>query len=165
MEKVLISACLLGEPVRYHGGHAKIENQILATWVAEGRVIAICPEVSAGRGVPRLPAEIIGANGFSVLDGFAVVVDSEGTDLTLEVLEGARMALDQARLQGIKVAVLRDGSPSCGGSSIYNGTFRGIKKRGERGVTAALLQRNGIAVFAEYQIEQAAHRLRDLEKS
>jgi uncharacterized protein YbbK (DUF523 family) len=120
--------------------------------------------MSGGRGVPRAPAEIIGTNGFSVLDGFAAVLDSEGNDVTLLTLEGARMALEQARSQGVKVAVLRDGSPSCGCSFIYNGTFRGIKKRGEPGVTAALLQRHGIAVFGEHQIEQADRRLRELER-
>lgn len=163
MKKILISACLVGERVRYDGRDATLQNKIVDRWLSEGRVLKLCPEVVDGRGVPRSPAEIIGANGFAVLDGFAAVVDKEGNDVTREMMEGARNVLSQAQSQGVKVAVLKDGSPSCGRSYIYNGQFRGIRKRGESGVTAALLQRNGIAVFSEHQIEQADQRLRELD--
>jgi uncharacterized protein YbbK (DUF523 family) len=163
MEKVLISACLLGHPVRHNGAGAKVENKILDKWMLEGRVVSLCPEVSAGLGVPRAPAEIIGANGFAVLDGFAVVLDNQGADVTRPFVEGAQHTLQLAQSQRIKVAVLKDGSPSCGRTYIYNGHFRGVRKRGEPGVTAALLQRNGIAVFSEYQVAEAELRLQELE--
>jgi uncharacterized protein YbbK (DUF523 family) len=165
MEKVLISACLVGERVRYYGGDAKIESKIVDKWVAEGRAISFCPEVSGGLPVPRPPAEIIGANGFAVLDGFAAVLDDMGADVTRQLMEGARNALHLAQSQGVRVAVLEDGSPSCGRSYIHNGQFRGVRKRGESGVTAALLQRHGIAVFSEHQIAQAEERLRELEST
>lgn len=163
MERVLVSACLLGQPVRYHGGHEKLESKTIDKWIDEGRVVSLCPEVLGGRSVPRPPAEIIGTSGFAVLDGFAAVIDGPGTDVTLPILEGARIALEQALSQGIKVAVLRDGSPSCGRTFIYNGSFRGIKKYGQPGVTTALLQRHGITVFSECQIDQADRCLRELE--
>jgi uncharacterized protein YbbK (DUF523 family) len=163
MEKILISACLLGDAVRYNGSAAKIDSKIVDRWVAEGRAISFCPEVSAGLSVPRAPAEIIGSNGFAVLDGFAVVLDNLGTDVTSSLVEGAEQALLLAKSQGIRVAVLKDGSPSCGRTYIHNGHFRGIRKRGEPGVTAALLQRNGIAVFSQYQLVQAEQRLQELE--
>src|SRR5450755_1389132 len=105
MEKILISACLLGARVRYHGGDARIESQIVDKWVAEMRVVALCPEVSGGLAVPRAPAEIIGANGFAVLDGFAAVLDAAGSDVTLHLLEGARHALQLAQSHGVQVAV------------------------------------------------------------
>lgn len=163
MEKVLISACLLGDRVRYHGVDAKIESTIIEQWVAEGRVISVCPEVSGGLPVPRPPAEIIGANGFAVLDSFAVVLDEAGTDITRQLMDGARNALHLAQSKGIRLAILKDGSPSCGRTYIHNGQFRGVRKRGESGVTAALLQRHGVAVFSEHQIVQAEQRLRELE--
>jgi uncharacterized protein YbbK (DUF523 family) len=163
MEKILISACLLGARVRYHGGDARIESQIVDKWVVEGRVVSFCPEVSGGLAVPRAPAEIIGANGFAVLDGFAAVLDDVGTDVTRALVDGAQSALLLAQAHHIRVAVLKDGSPSCGRSHIYNGQFRGIRKRGESGVTAALLQRHGITVFTEHQLAQAEHRIRELE--
>jgi uncharacterized protein YbbK (DUF523 family) len=140
-----------------------VENEILEQWIEEGRIISSCPEVRAGLGVPRRPAEIIGANGFAVMDGFAAVVDDMGTDITRQMIVGAMEALQLAQSHGVKVAVLKDGSPSCGRTYIHNGQFRGRKKRGEVGVTAAMLQRNGIAVFSEHQIVEAQARLIELE--
>jgi uncharacterized protein YbbK (DUF523 family) len=163
MEKILISSCLLGDPVRYDGRGAKIENVILNRWVAEGRIVSVCPEIRGGLSVPRAPAEIIGVNGFAVLDGFGAVLDSRGNDLTRPLLEGANKVLQLARSLGVKVAMLKDGSPSCGRTFIHNGQFRGLKKRGEVGVTSALLQRNGIGVFSEHQIVEAERRLAELE--
>ncbi len=163
MQKVLVSSCLLGDPVRYDGKGAKIENRILDRWVSEHRIVPVCPEIRAGLSVPRPPAEIIGTNGFAVLDGFAAVLDAHGNDLTQPLLEGANTVLRLAQSLSVKVAVLKDGSPSCGRTFIHNGQFRGVKKRGEVGVTAALLQRNGITVFSEYQIADADKRLAELE--
>jgi uncharacterized protein YbbK (DUF523 family) len=163
MQRVLISSCLLGDPVRYNGQGARVRNEIVARWITEGRVISVCPEVRGGFGVPRAPAEIIGSNGFAVLDGFAAVLDDRGTDVTPQMVAGAYQALQLAQSLGIRVAVLKDGSPSCGRTYIHNGQFSGMKKRGESGVTAALLQRNGIAVFSEYQIADAERRLNELE--
>jgi uncharacterized protein YbbK (DUF523 family) len=163
MQKILVSSCLLGEKVRYSGQAAKVENEIIDRWMAEGRVVSICPEVRAGLGVPRPAAEIIGMNGFAVLDGFAVVLDDRGKDVTTQLVSGAQDALQLARTHGARIAVLKDGSPSCGRTYIHNGQFRGAKKRGEPGVTAALLLRNGVTVFSEHQIAEAERELRRLE--
>lgn len=163
MEKVLISSCLLGSPVRYNGNDAKVASEIIEKWVAEGRAVSICPELSGGLGVPRPPAEIIGVNGFAVLDGFAAVLDDRGIDITYPMVAGAYDVLRAAQSLGVRVAVLKDGSPSCGRTYIYNGQFRNIKKRGEVGVTVALLQRNGVSVFSEHQIVEAERKLKDLE--
>jgi uncharacterized protein YbbK (DUF523 family) len=162
MEKVLISSCLLGNPVRYNGQDAKVESEIINKWLAEGRAISVCPELFA---IPRPPAEIIGANGYAVLDGFAVVLDDRGSDITRQYVAGAQEVLSVAQRIGARVAVLKDGSPSCGRTYIYNGQFRGVMKRGEAGVTSALLQRNGVAVFSEHQILEAQARLIILETS
>jgi uncharacterized protein YbbK (DUF523 family) len=163
MQKVLVSSCLLGERVRYNGQDAKISNDIIDRWLKEERVVRVCPELTADLGVPRPPAEIIGTNGFAVLDGFGVVVNDRGTDVTRQLIAGAHEVLQAARLLGIRVAVLKDGSPSCGRTYIHNGQFLNIKKRGEVGVTVALLQRNGIAVFNEHQVAEANLRVEDLE--
>jgi uncharacterized protein YbbK (DUF523 family) len=165
MEKVLISACLLGEPVRYNGSGAKMNHGIIEQWVTEGRVLSVCPEVWGGLGVPRSPAEIIGSNGFAVLDGFAAVLDAKGHDLTRAFVSGAQSVLHHAQSFGVRVAVLKDGSPSCGRTYIHNGQFSGSKKKGEVGVTVALLQRHGITVFSEYQLAEADARLKELESS
>lgn len=158
MERVLISACLTGEPVRHDGGAARVNSGILERWRAEGRLVLICPEVAGGLAVPRAAAEI-------QEPGSEVprVMDLDGKDVTAEFLAGARQALEVAQREGIRVAVLKDGSPSCGSTFVYDGTFRGVRVPGRLGVTAALLRANGIAVFSEGQLDEADEWLRARE--
>jgi len=68
--------------------------------------------------------------------------------VTEAFLAGARQALETAQSLRIRQAVLKDDSPSCGCGRIYDGTFSGRMVSGQ-GVTAALLQRNGITVLSE----------------
>ena len=53
MQKILISSCLLGNPVRYNGLDAKLRSDILDRWTGERQVVSVCPEVAAGFSVPR----------------------------------------------------------------------------------------------------------------
>jgi uncharacterized protein YbbK (DUF523 family) len=160
--KVLVSACLLGEPVRYHGGDVPCESPVLERWRAEGRVVPACPETAAGLPVPRPPAEIAGGRGADVLKGAAVVGDISGADLTASFVRGAQATLALARAHGVRVAVLKDGSPSCATTYVYDGTFRGQRDAGE-GVTAALLAEAGIRLFSERELEAAGAYVEALE--
>lgn len=160
--KVLVSSCLLGESVRYHGGDALIESDILDRWRAEGRLVPTCPETAAGLPVPRSPAEIVGGDGTQVLRGDAYVGDRTGKDLTQVFLNGARDTVGLAVAAGARLAILKDGSPSCGTTYVYDGTFRGQRNPG-LGVTAARLAEQGIRVFNERQLEEAAAYLASLE--
>lgn len=155
MEAVLVSACLLGEAVRYNGGDKRSESDILQRWLREGRVVAVCPEVAGGLPVPRPPAEIVdGAGGPSVLAGTVRVVASNAQDVTAEFVKGAQTAAELARAHRIRVAVLKEGSPSCGSSYTYDGTFTGTRVS-HPGVTTALLQQAGVHVFSEQQFAEA----------
>ena len=72
MERILISACLLGRPVRYDGRDKLLPHPLLDRWTREGRLVPVCPEVLAGFPTPRPPAEIEpGAQGAKVLRGGA----------------------------------------------------------------------------------------------
>ena len=161
MEYILVSACLLGHPVRYNATARLVANPILAGWRAEGRIISFCPEQAAGGSVPRPPAEIVGENGAAVLDGHAEVVDKTGKKITDAFIRAADMALAYVKRYRIRIAVLADGSPSCGSTFIYNGCFSGVTKAGE-GVVAARLRRNGVAVFGEDRLATAKARLSEL---
>jgi uncharacterized protein YbbK (DUF523 family) len=163
MIKVLVSACLLGERVRYHGGDASCSNEILDRWKGEGRLVSVCPEVAGGLPVPRPPAEIAGGDGHAVLTGEGCVGDGTGADVTEAFLRGARATLDAAIAGGARLAVFKDGSPSCASTYIHDGTFRGQRCRGQ-GVTTAMLVEAGIPVFNESQLGDAAAYLQDLEK-
>jgi uncharacterized protein YbbK (DUF523 family) len=162
MIKVLVSACLLGERVRYHGEDAPCPSEILDRWKAEGRLVSACPEMAGGLPVPRPPAEITGGDGYAVLKQEAIVGDSTGVDVTEAFLLGARATLELALASGARLAVLKDGSPSCATSYIHDGSFRGQRGPGQ-GVTTALLSQAGIRVFSERQLEDAAAYLLALE--
>ena len=155
--KVLVSRCLLGHRVRYDGG-ASGPYALLAQWQAEGRVIALCPEVAGGLPTPRAAAEIPGGQGVEVLAGKAAVITTEGEDVTEAFVSGARQALALVERHGIRIAILKANSPSCGNRLTYDGSFRGVKVEGQ-GVTAALLTRAGVQVFSELELEEAAKAL------
>jgi uncharacterized protein YbbK (DUF523 family) len=150
MERVLVSACLLGSHVRYNGSYRLKDHPVLTRWQAEGRVVQICPEVAAGFSTPRPAAEIHGAVD-AVLHGRGRVVEQTGNDVTAVYLEAGQLALELARETGCRYAVLTDGSPSCGSSFVFDGSFSGKRVAG-RGTTTALLEANGIRVFSEDNI-------------
>jgi len=159
MKKILISACLMGEPVRYDGKGKLLGHPLIDRWRDEGRLVVFCPELAGGFQVPRPPAEIAErADGDAVLAGGGDVIEIGGTNVTDKFRAGAYRALDLARREGCDFALLIDGSPSCGSSFIYDGQFSGEKHPG-RGVTAALLAQNGIEVFAPAAIDRLAARI------
>jgi uncharacterized protein YbbK (DUF523 family) len=154
MEKILISACLAGDRVRYDNQKIPLENPLLACWQKEKRIIKICPEVSGGMKIPRPPAQIVNGNGLDVLTGRARVMDIEGCDVTGFFIKGAEYALSLAKKYNIGLAVLKEKSPSCGSHQIYDGRFTSTLMPGS-GVTAALLRENNIRVFSEHELDQA----------
>ncbi|TWF57266.1 DUF523 domain-containing protein [Neorhizobium alkalisoli] len=151
--KILISACLLGHAVRYDGSGKPLRHPAIDRWREEGRLVTICPELAGGMSVPRPPAEIEnGMTGADVLAGRARVMEVTGGDVTAEFIAGARAALAFAQGHGCTHALLIDGSPSCGSGFIYDGAFSGRKHAGN-GVTAALFENAGIAVFSHTQVD------------
>lgn len=155
MVRVLVSACLMGERVRYDGKKLHYNSSILKKWKDEGCVVPFCPEVAGNLPVPRPPAEIIKGTGTDVLEKKTGVFNINGQDVTDSFIRGAEKALEVARKMQITIALLKDGSPSCGKTSIYDGSFSKVRRPGN-GVTTALLEKNGISVFSENEIKKAA---------
>jgi uncharacterized protein YbbK (DUF523 family) len=153
MEKILVSSCLLGHNVRYHAGNAYCANPILECWLRNGQIIAFCPEVAAGLPIPRPSCEIVGGDGYQVIAGLAKVISHTGIDRTSEFLNGAYLALELVKHYNIKLAIMKNNSPSCG-NHIYDGTFSGKVIDGF-GTTAALLTTHGVTVFNELEINAA----------
>ena len=162
MEKILISGCLIGQKVRYHGGDAFCNSLIIDQWQNEGRVISICPEVSAGLLIPRPSSEIVGGTGDDVLENKAQVITHTGINRTNAFIIGANNALSIAQKHHIRIALLKKNSPSCGNTTIYDGSYSGQLINGS-GVTAALLKKNGIEVFNESQLTDAVQYLKYLD--
>ncbi|MFC0471029.1 DUF523 domain-containing protein [Halalkalibacter kiskunsagensis] len=146
---ILVSSCLAGLEVRYNGTHS-LDNKI-SKLVKENKAVTVCPELLGGFSTPRKPAEIVGGDGADVLDGKAKVIDKSGKDVTELYIKGAYTTLEKAQKINATLIVLKENSPSCGSSFIYNGEFSGEKIVGN-GVTSALLKRNGLQVISEEQI-------------
>ena len=162
MQKILVSACLLGQPVRYDGG-AHGPFTLLQQWQQQGRVLVLCPEVAGGLPTPRPPAEIVGGQGAQVLDGQIALYDVQGVDVSSAFIRGARQAEQLVRAHRIQIAVLKARSPSCGNQQTYDGSFSGQLVAGE-GVTAAALRRLGVQVFNEHQLVEAEQALERLSR-
>ncbi len=141
----LVSACLLGLDCAYHGKSNKCDLLIEKLDLKE--VVPICPEQLGGLKTPRDRARIVGGDGKSVLDGKAKVMTFNGEDVTAQYIQGGKECLKLVKLYGIKEAILKAYSPSCGCGEIFTEDFEG-KKKGD-GTTTALLKKNGIKVTTE----------------
>ena len=139
--RYLISACLCGHNCRYDGG--SFDFPALRRLVDEGIALPFCPECAGGLSTPRTPCEIV-----CTPDGTRTVINRTGADCTDEYRRGSEMALALCREHGLIGAILKDGSPSCGVTRIYDGTHMGHCIAGQ-GITAALLKQNGIALYTE----------------
>lgn len=153
MRKILVSECLYGgRPVRYDGRSKAETHPVFIKWKEEGRLIPICPEVIGGLPIPRLDAQRVGER----------VINREGTDVTAEYTAGAVAAVELAREHNIAFAVMKEQSPSCGSSRIYDGTFQGKQIPGS-GVATEMLRAAGFRVFSEEEIEEAEKLLEKTE--
>ena len=166
MKKLLVSACLLGQPIRYDGDDNgdKVTHltEWLERWRLEGRLVAVCPETLGGLSTPRPPAESVGGDGHGVLDSSARVITYEGTDVTTAFVEGAQKTLNTALTTGATGALLAARSPSCGSGEIYNGSFTRTVMEGD-GVTVALLKQNGIRCFTPAEAEMLIQWMTDIQ--
>jgi len=142
--KILISACLLGEPVRYDGKSNPIQHPILDVWQRADRLMTCCPEMLGGLGVPRLPAERRGN----------VVMNVHGDDVSQAFEQGANLAWKLCHQHHILMAILKEGSPSCGVTTINDGSFQRQKISG-MGLTSQYLIAHGVRVFSENQLDAA----------
>ncbi len=107
---VAASACLLGYCCRYDGTSSPSPS--LEERAAKEAVLPICPEELGGLPTPRTPSDIVGGDGFDVLDGRARVLDREGSDVTDAFLKGAFAALRKIRESKVRLCFLKDRSPS-----------------------------------------------------
>lgn len=141
--KLLISACLLGEPCRYDGKSKPLPEEKLRRLRDTYTLIPVCPEQAGGLPTPRTPSERRGEK----------VITETGMDVTAAYQSGAACALELAQSEQVDAAVLKARSPSCGKGEIYDGTFTRTLFPGH-GVTAQLLMENGIAVYTEGELDQ-----------
>ncbi len=135
----LCSACLLGIECRYDGKSSF--NEKIIKLAKREILIPVCPEQLGGLPTPREPVEL--RNGRAIT--------KSGKDVTDYLERGAKQVLKLVELFGIKEAIMKQGSPSCGCGKIYDGSFSGRLIEGD-GITTALLKRNGVKVTAAEEL-------------
>jgi len=129
-EPVLISACLLGIPCRWHGRRPKKREKLIERLKKKYVLVPVCPEQLGGMPTPRT-GETLEGTGAQVLDkGLRIIAPETGEDVTRFHVNGAGYTLDIAKIVGARRAYLKSGSPSCD----------------KEGVTGEILKRNGIKV-------------------
>lgn len=130
--RVGISACLLGEEVRYDGGH-KRDPVLVETLGDLFEWAPVCPEVEMGLGVPREPIRLERRGGRLRL--FAA---GSGVDHTRQMRTWARGRIEELAAQGLSGYVLKSQSPSCGVTDVPVYQSAGGESSG-RGLFAAVL--------------------------
>ena len=144
-ERLLVSACLLGERCRYNGGSNY--DPAVAALACRFELVPVCPERLGGLPTPRVPSERVGDR----------IVNRAGEDVTAAFQLGAERTLEIALAGDIRLAVLKERSPSCGYGTIYDGTFTGAVVPGS-GAAAELLSRRGIKICGESGLEALEER-------
>ncbi len=140
MEKILISACLVGDKCRYDGKSNL--NPKIGALLEKYELIPFCPECEGGLSTPRTPSERVGEK----------VIMKDGHDVSFQFERGAELAFNICLAMKIKTAILKENSPSCGVHKIHDGSFSNKLIDG-MGVTAEYLKRKGINVISEEEID------------
>lgn len=151
----IISACLCGVNCKYSGNNNL--NEKCMKLFQEGKAILVCPEQLGGLSTPRNPSEM-NSDVKEVVEGNGKVIDNRGNDVTKQFLDGAYETLRITESANIKKAILKEGSPSCGCNFVYDGTFSGNKIKG-KGVTAYILEQEGISVISDEDLEESDSKL------
>ncbi|MGI6714282.1 MAG: DUF523 domain-containing protein [Bacilli bacterium] len=138
---ILVSACLLGYATKYSGGDNLTST--LKKLEKKYTLLPFCPEVDGGLSTPR-PASEIKENR---------VFNRQGEDLTKAYELGATLALELARKYQVKIAIMKEKSPACGVTLVYDGTFTNRLIPG-RGIATKKLQEAGITVYHETNFHQ-----------
>ncbi|HPJ24340.1 MAG TPA: DUF523 domain-containing protein [Bacillota bacterium] len=135
IEKIGVSACLVGANCKYNGSNNLNTNVI--DYIRGKEVVLFCPEELGELGTPRVPCEI-------QKDGS--VLNKDGADVTENFRIGKIRALALLQENKCTHVILKDGSPSCGYKTIYDGEFNNKKIKG-LGVTATYLIEHDIKII------------------
>ena len=152
--KVLISACLLGDNVKYSGGNNLTPKLVTLLKKYNVDIVKVCPECFGGLPIPRVPSEIKENKVFS----------KDNRDVTEEFLIGAEKTLKIAKENEVNFAILKKRSPSCGSTYIYDGNFSGKIIEGQ-GITTRKLSEENIKIFSEENLEEIKKYLIEFTKN
>src|SRR3989454_6552318 len=139
-----ISQCLLGDNVRYDGGH-KLDSVLIETLGRHVEWVPVCPEVEVGLGTPREPMRLVGD-----LDAPRLVTINTGVDHTEAMNRFARQRVRELEALNLSGFVFKSASPSCGITGVALINTQG--KETHDGV--GLFARAFMAHFPEMPVEE-----------
>lgn len=126
-----ISACLLGQNVRFDGGHKKDEF-LCETFGRFVEWVPVCPELEVGMGVPRESVRLVGPPAEP-----RMIAERSGRDWTMPMQRFAALRLGQLAELGLSGYVFKKNSPSCGLERVRVYNDRNVPSRHGRGLFAA----------------------------
>jgi uncharacterized protein YbgA (DUF1722 family)/uncharacterized protein YbbK (DUF523 family) len=143
--RIGISACLLGQPVRFDAGH-KRDPFLVETFGEHVEWVPVCPEVEAGFGTPRESMRLVltipqtrGRGERFDAAHIALVLNKQGTDVTSQLRRYSERKAEKLASAGLSGFVLKKDSPSCGMERVKVYTPQGMGERGGRGLFAEAL--------------------------
>jgi uncharacterized protein YbgA (DUF1722 family)/uncharacterized protein YbbK (DUF523 family) len=130
--KIGISACLMGEPVRWNGGHARDRylTDILGQYA---EYVPVCPEVECGMGVPRETLRLVGNP-----DNPKLVTSKKNVDHTRRMTEWARKRVKELEKENLCGFVFKKNSPSSGLYKVPVKNFKGMPQKKGQGIFARI---------------------------
>ena len=152
--KLGISACLLGEKVRYDGGH-KLDRYLKDTLGRLVDYIPVCPEAEGGFGIPREPMQLLGSPASPRL-----VTINTHIDHTERMLAWSRKKLDELEREVVDGFIFKSRSPSCGVGTVDVYGVDGVSKTGSGIFAAAFMKRFPMTPVAD---EDTLHDPKHLE--
>jgi uncharacterized protein YbbK (DUF523 family) len=128
--RVGISQCLLGEPVRYDGGH-KLDSVLIEALGRYVEWVPVCPEVEVGLGTPREPMRLVGDP-----QAPRLITINTGVDHTDAMTRFAQQRVRELETLNLSGFVFKSASPSCGISGVPLFNTRGIETQDGVGLFA-----------------------------
>jgi len=153
--KIGISSCLLGETVRYDGGHRK-DAYVTGALSRHVTWVSVCPEMELGLGAPRETLRLVGR-----ADAPRLVANDSGIDLTEAMDTYARARVGALDAEGLSGYILKRASPSCGMEHVKVYSEAGMPPRSGRGLFAQRLMETYPLLPVEEEGRLSDARLRD----
>jgi uncharacterized protein YbgA (DUF1722 family)/uncharacterized protein YbbK (DUF523 family) len=153
--RIGISSCLLGQHVRFDGGH-KRDAFLVDTFGAFVEWVPVCPEVELGLGTPREALRLVRKG-----DEIRMVNSKSGRDISAEMRRWARARVEALAGERLAGYVLKKDSPSCGMERVRVYGESGMADKRGRGLFAEALMEGSPRLPVEEEGRLSDPRLRD----
>ena len=106
--RIGVSACIMGQEVRYNGGHAR-DRYVVETLAEHLTLVPVCPEEEVGMGTPRETVRLVGDSSAP-----RMVASKSGEDWTVRMNRWSTLRAKELAVEDLCGFVFKKNSPSCG---------------------------------------------------